>query len=68
MDNSLFAIFLFHANGLHKFFAYCLAVAGVNINMLAPQTLGAVVRVATSAHKKTALLASEVLFGALEFS
>jgi NAD(P)-dependent dehydrogenase (short-subunit alcohol dehydrogenase family) len=68
MENYVFSALELNAHGFHKPLTCRLAVAGVHINVLAPQTLWTVVRVATSAYKESAPFAGEVFFGTLEFS
>ena len=68
MENGVFSALDLNAHGLHESLTCCLAVAGVHVNMLAPQTLRTVISVAASAYKETAPFAGEVLFDTLEFS
>ena len=68
MENDVFSAPKLNAHGLHKSLTCRLAVAGVHVNVLAPQTLRTVVCVAVSAHQETTPFAGEVLFGTLEFS
>ena len=67
MENGVFSALELHAHGFHESLTCCLAVAGVHVNVLAPQTVGTVIRVAVTPHNKTALFAGEILSGALKF-
>ena len=67
MENSVFSALLLHAHGLHESLALRFPIAGVHVNVLAPQTVGTVIRVAVTPHNKTALFAGEILSGALKF-
>jgi len=68
VENDVFSALELHAHGFHQPLTCRLAVAGVHVNVLTPQTLRTVVRVAASAHKESAPFAGEVFFGTLEFS
>ncbi len=67
MENGVFPALEFHIHWLHEPLAPLLAIAGIYVNMLAPDALRAVIGIAASAHKETAPFAGEVFFGALEF-
>lgn len=58
--------FCFYADGLHKPAAGLRAVARVHIYMLAPEAMGAMIRVARAAHFRAAFLADEVFYRARE--
>ena len=67
MENDVLPTLMLHFNGLHKSLALCPPVAGIYVNVLAPETFGTVIGVTAPPHKKTALFTSEIFFGALEF-
>jgi len=68
MENSVFSALLLHAHGLHESLALRFPIAGVHVNVLAPQTPRTVICVAASAYKGTTLFTGEIFFGTLEFS
>ena len=67
MENNVLPVFVFHFNRFHKALALGPSVAGIYVNVLAPEAFGAVIGVAAPLYKKTALFTSEILPGALEF-
>ncbi len=62
-------VFAAHLNtdGLHESAAGVCAVTGPHVNVLAPETLRAVVGVSVSVYKKPTLLAGEVFLCTLKF-
>ena len=54
-------------NRLHEPLAGRGAIARINVHMLAPEALRAMIRIPVPFHKKSAPLAGEVLLGLLEF-
>lgn len=68
MENGVFSVLELHAHGFHESLAHRLAIAGIHVNMFAPQTLRTVIGVAAPAYKKNTPFAGEVFFGTLEFS
>ena len=66
MENGVFSALELHAHGFHESLTCRLAVAGIHVNVFAPKTLWAMVRVTVPAHKETAPFAGEVLLGTLE--
>jgi hypothetical protein len=68
MENDVFPTLEFHAHGFHESVTPCPSIARIDVHVFAPQTLRAVIRVATSAHKESAPFAGEVFLSTLEFS
>ena len=68
IENGVFSALELHAHGFHESLTCRLAVAGIHVNVFAPQTLRTVICVAASAYKETAPFAGEVFLGTLEFS
>lgn len=67
MENRVRSALEFCTHGFHEPAAGGAPVAGINVHMLAPETLRAVVGVAGTAYTKTALLAGEIFFSACKF-
>jgi len=57
----------FKAHRLHKCLAERCAVAGIDVDMLAPQTLRAVIGIAITFDEHSAMLAEKILYSTLEF-
>lgn len=68
MENGVLSTLEFHSHRFHEFLTRRLTVAGVHVNVFAPQTLRTVIRVTASSYKETAPFAGEVFLGTLEFS
>ena len=68
MDDDVFSGFYLNSHGFHEPKTCCQAVAGLHVNVLAPQTLRAVVRIAVPANKETAPFTGEIFLGTLEIS
>ncbi|OGZ41424.1 MAG: hypothetical protein A3F85_01675 [Candidatus Ryanbacteria bacterium RIFCSPLOWO2_12_FULL_44_26] len=67
MENGVFSAIELHAHGIHRSLTLRLTVAGIHVNVFAPQTLRTVIRVTASAHKETAPFADEIFLGTLKF-
>lgn len=67
MKNDIFSLLEFYPDWFHQPLAYCLAVTGIYIDMLAPKAFRTVVGIAASMYKGTAIFTNEIFFGALEF-
>lgn len=67
MENHVISSAKLYAGGFHKSVTIRASVAGALVNVLAPETLRAVIRISVSVYKKPTLLAGEVLESALKF-
>lgn len=67
MKNDVLSAFQLHTHWLHQSLTGRLTIARVDVDVLAPQTLRAMIGVAAAAHGKTTLLAGKVFSGSFKF-
>ena len=68
VEDEISAVFYLHANRLHHAAARVLPVAGMNVDMLAPEALRAVVGVTVAKNNLAAMVAGKIFNLSLEFA
>ena len=67
MNDIVFGAFAFNGNGLHQPATYIRSISRTVIDMLAPEALWAVIRVAIAFYGSEAMLTYKVFFSTLKF-
>lgn len=67
MKYEIFSYSTFSSDRFHESAACTCPIAGVYVNVFAPQALGAVVGISIAFYKYTAILAGKILYPLLEF-